>query len=189
MARRLVEAGVNLVQVNLGNNETWDTHGNAFPHLKDKLFPPTDRALSALLDDLHDTRPARQHARSSWPASSAARRSVSAPAAVLQAAGPRPLGGGADGLLRRRRRAGRHASSARPTRSAATPRPPADAGEHGRDDLPRARHPADARLARRRRTGRTRSTTASRSGSESEGESPCSRATTDEHHPRREADP
>ena len=39
MARRLVEAGVNLVQVNLGNNETWDTHGNAFPHLKDKLLP------------------------------------------------------------------------------------------------------------------------------------------------------
>ena len=55
MARRLVEAGVNLVQVNLGNNETWDTHGNAFPHLKEKLFPPTDRALSALLDDLDDT--------------------------------------------------------------------------------------------------------------------------------------
>ena len=55
MARRLVEAGVSLVQVNLGNNETWDTHGNAFPHLKEKLFPPTDRALSALLDDLHDS--------------------------------------------------------------------------------------------------------------------------------------
>ncbi len=55
MARRLVEAGVNLVQVNLGNNETWDTHGEAFPHLKDLLFPPTDRALSALLDDLHDS--------------------------------------------------------------------------------------------------------------------------------------
>jgi hypothetical protein len=55
MARRLVEAGVNLVQVNLGNNETWDTHGNAFPHLKEKLFPPTDRALSALLDDLSDS--------------------------------------------------------------------------------------------------------------------------------------
>jgi uncharacterized protein (DUF1501 family) len=52
MAARLVEAGVNLVQVNLGNNETWDTHGNAFPHLREKLFPPTDRALSALLDDL-----------------------------------------------------------------------------------------------------------------------------------------
>ena len=53
MARRLVEAGVGLVQVNLGNNETWDTHGNAFPHLKDNLLPPTDRAVSALLDDLH----------------------------------------------------------------------------------------------------------------------------------------
>jgi hypothetical protein len=52
MARRLVEAGVALIQVNLGNNETWDTHGNAFPHLKDKLLPPTDRAVSALLDDL-----------------------------------------------------------------------------------------------------------------------------------------
>ena len=52
MARRLVQAGVNLVQVNLGNNETWDTHGDAFPRFKDKLFPPTDRALSALLDDL-----------------------------------------------------------------------------------------------------------------------------------------
>lgn len=52
MARQLVEAGVALVQVNLGNDETWDTHGNAFPHLKDNLLPPTDRALSALLDDL-----------------------------------------------------------------------------------------------------------------------------------------
>jgi len=55
MARRLIEAGVNMVQVNLGNNETWDTHGNMFPHLKDKLFPPTDRALSALLDDLYES--------------------------------------------------------------------------------------------------------------------------------------
>jgi hypothetical protein len=52
MARRLVEAGVNFVQVNLGNNEAWDTHGNAFPHLKDFLYPPTDRAVTALLDDL-----------------------------------------------------------------------------------------------------------------------------------------
>src|SRR5262249_35060432 len=55
MARRLVEAGVNLVQVNLGNNETWDTHGFIFPHLRDYLFPPTDTALSALPDDLHPT--------------------------------------------------------------------------------------------------------------------------------------
>lgn len=52
MAYRLVEAGVNMIQVNLGNNETWDTHGDIFPRLKDKLFPPTDKALCALLDDL-----------------------------------------------------------------------------------------------------------------------------------------
>lgn len=55
MAFRMVQAGVNLVQVNLGNNECWDTHGNMFPNLKNSLFPPTDRALSALLDDLSDT--------------------------------------------------------------------------------------------------------------------------------------
>ncbi len=55
MARRLISTGVSLVQVNLGNDETWDTHGNAFPHLKNKLLPPTDRALSALLDDLNAT--------------------------------------------------------------------------------------------------------------------------------------
>ena len=54
IARQLVEVGVSMVQVNLGNNEAWDTHGNAFQHLKDYLFPPTDRALSALLDDLYD---------------------------------------------------------------------------------------------------------------------------------------
>lgn len=52
MARQLIEAGVTLVQVNLGNNETWDTHENNFPLLRDCLLPPTDRGLSALLDDL-----------------------------------------------------------------------------------------------------------------------------------------
>jgi hypothetical protein len=54
MARRLVEAGVNMVQVNLGNNETWDTHQGAFPNFREKLFPPMDQCVSALLDDLHD---------------------------------------------------------------------------------------------------------------------------------------
>ena len=52
MARRLVEVGVGLVQVNLGNDETWDTHEGAFPNLKNYLLPPLDRAVSALLDDL-----------------------------------------------------------------------------------------------------------------------------------------
>ena len=55
MAYRLAEAGVPLIQVNLGNNETWDTHGDAFSRLKDKLFPPTDQALCALLDDLEQS--------------------------------------------------------------------------------------------------------------------------------------
>ena len=54
MARQLVEAGVSLVQVNLGNDETWDTHYTAFPNLKRFLFPPTDKAVSAFLDDLED---------------------------------------------------------------------------------------------------------------------------------------
>ncbi len=52
MAYRMAEAGVPMIQVNLGNNEAWDTHGEAFWRLREKLLPPTDRALSALLDDL-----------------------------------------------------------------------------------------------------------------------------------------
>jgi hypothetical protein len=52
MARRLIEAGIRLVQVNLGNNESWDTHQNAWPNLKNYLLPPMDRSVSALLDDL-----------------------------------------------------------------------------------------------------------------------------------------
>lgn len=55
MARRLVEAGVNMVQVNMGNFGSWDLHGNNFPLLKNYLFPPTDLAVSALLDDLHES--------------------------------------------------------------------------------------------------------------------------------------
>jgi len=55
MAFRLIEAGVNMIQVNLGNNETWDTHGDIFPRLREKLFPPTERALCALMDDLRST--------------------------------------------------------------------------------------------------------------------------------------
>jgi hypothetical protein len=52
LARRLVEVGVGMIQVNLGRNETWDTHGNAFPHLKNVLLPLMDQCVSALLDDL-----------------------------------------------------------------------------------------------------------------------------------------
>lgn len=55
MANRLVEAGVNLVQVNLGKNSSWDTHVGNFTNLKNRLLPPADRALSALLDDLSES--------------------------------------------------------------------------------------------------------------------------------------
>ena len=52
MASQLVESGVPFVQVNLGNNECWDTHQAAFPNLKNYLLPPMDQGVSALLDDL-----------------------------------------------------------------------------------------------------------------------------------------
>jgi uncharacterized protein (DUF1501 family) len=32
----------------------WDTHGNNFPHLRNRLAPPTDAAVAALVDDLGD---------------------------------------------------------------------------------------------------------------------------------------
>jgi hypothetical protein len=49
LARRLVEAGVRMVQVNLRG---WDTHQNAFRDLKQKLLPSIDHCLSGFLDDL-----------------------------------------------------------------------------------------------------------------------------------------
>jgi uncharacterized protein (DUF1501 family) len=52
IARRLVEAGVPIVQASMGIVQTWDTHVANFPSLKDNLLPPLDRAVSALLDDL-----------------------------------------------------------------------------------------------------------------------------------------
>lgn len=52
MARRLIEAGVGLVQVNLGKNSSWDTHRRNFVNLKQNLFPYFDQSVSALLTDL-----------------------------------------------------------------------------------------------------------------------------------------
>ena len=52
LARRLVEAGVPIVQANMGQMNNWDTHTNNFKQLKDRLLPPLDRGVSALLDDL-----------------------------------------------------------------------------------------------------------------------------------------
>lgn len=52
IARRLVQAGVPIVQATMGIVQTWDTHVANFPRLRDNLLPPLDQAVSTLLDDL-----------------------------------------------------------------------------------------------------------------------------------------
>lgn len=49
LARRLVEAGVPFVEVDLGG---WDNHNGIHPILKDNKLPQLDRAMSALVEDL-----------------------------------------------------------------------------------------------------------------------------------------
>jgi uncharacterized protein (DUF1501 family) len=63
LARRLIEAGVPFVTVFWKEDKEldklcksgggWDTHGNNFNCLKDRLLPEFDRPFAALLDDLH----------------------------------------------------------------------------------------------------------------------------------------
>jgi uncharacterized protein (DUF1501 family) len=52
LARRLVQHGVPVVQANMGHMNNWDTHNNNFTQLKDRLLPPLDQGMAALLDDL-----------------------------------------------------------------------------------------------------------------------------------------
>jgi hypothetical protein len=59
LARRLIEAGVPVVQVNAGagdlsggNGDNWDTHRDHFGKMKKRLLPVFDRSISALLTDL-----------------------------------------------------------------------------------------------------------------------------------------
>lgn len=57
MARRLLEAGTKLVTVYWHRDEpgvdtTWDTHGDNFKQLKNRLIPQVDQPLSVMLDDL-----------------------------------------------------------------------------------------------------------------------------------------
>jgi len=51
MARRLAEAGVPFIEVNLGG---WDNHQNIFPTLRDNKLPMLDQGMSALLEDLEE---------------------------------------------------------------------------------------------------------------------------------------
>ena len=62
MARRLVEAGVRLVQVNWSRDDDestgspmWDTHQNNEKNLRDRLCPRLDQAFDALLDELAES--------------------------------------------------------------------------------------------------------------------------------------
>jgi hypothetical protein len=48
-ARRLIEAGARFVTLGTGG---WDTHTDNFRSLRDRLLPPLDRTLSALIRDL-----------------------------------------------------------------------------------------------------------------------------------------
>jgi hypothetical protein len=59
LSRRLVEAGVSLVQVNWyrgpdepNDNPCWDSHVNEPDRLRNVLVPPADQAFSTLLEDL-----------------------------------------------------------------------------------------------------------------------------------------
>ena len=52
LARRLVQAGVPIVQANMGIVQTWDTHTDNWGKLKNRLLPWLDRGLAALIDEL-----------------------------------------------------------------------------------------------------------------------------------------
>jgi len=53
VARRLVEAGVKIVQVCWpGHENHFDTHASHFPDMKNHLLPPMDQAYAALISDL-----------------------------------------------------------------------------------------------------------------------------------------
>src|SRR5262249_11913338 len=51
LARKLVEAGVTCVEVDLGG---WDLHAGVFPALKNQRLPVLDKAMGTLVQDLVD---------------------------------------------------------------------------------------------------------------------------------------
>ena len=55
LAKRLIESGVRVVQVNVGRVQNWDNHSDIFPTLKGRLLPPLDQGVAALLDDLESS--------------------------------------------------------------------------------------------------------------------------------------
>lgn len=55
LSRRLIEAGVPIVQAAMGIVQTWDTHVDNWGRLKNTLLPQLDQGLAALMDDLATT--------------------------------------------------------------------------------------------------------------------------------------
>ena len=122
LARRLVEAGVTLVQVNWyrgpdepSDNPCWDSHVKESERLKTVLLPPIDQAYSALLDDLVGTGNAGRDAGGvpggirPHPEDQRQRR-------------PGPLGPRLFGGAGRRRRSRRHRSTALPDKIGGYPK-------------------------------------------------------------------
>ena len=59
LARRMLEAGTRLVTVywhrdQPGVDTTWDTHGQNFKQLKERLVPQVDQPIATLLNDLKE---------------------------------------------------------------------------------------------------------------------------------------
>ncbi len=52
LSKRLIEAGVPIVQATMGIVQTWDTHVDNWGRLKNTLLPQLDQGLAALTDDL-----------------------------------------------------------------------------------------------------------------------------------------
>ncbi len=52
MSRRLIEAGVPIIQATMGIVQTWDTHTDNWGRLKNTLLPQLDQGLASLMDDL-----------------------------------------------------------------------------------------------------------------------------------------
>ena len=55
LSKRLVQAGVPIVQATMGIVQTWDTHVDNWGRLKNTLLPQLDQGLAALMDDLTST--------------------------------------------------------------------------------------------------------------------------------------
>lgn len=55
LSRRLIEAGIPIIQATMGIVQTWDTHTDNWGKLKNTLLPQLDQGLAALMDDLQSS--------------------------------------------------------------------------------------------------------------------------------------